>query len=727
MPPSTASRVDTRTRALAERVGHWVLPYWLERQTDLSSPSFTPSPGTGPVLNAANRDCAPVGTLESDLVATVDPRGLVTPWPGGWSLDWWIGADDRWHLPSREVAVRQALLGDAPVVETSMRVPGGDVIERVWAFHDASAGDVLAIEIENGSRVPVAVALAVRPYGVEGASAVGSIVVEEGPEPATARVVVDGRLAMWLPKVPAHLAMSTYAEGDVAVVVTGGHAGSAREGSVTCPDGLAQAAMVFPLAYTATLRVLVPLGAVAASESMPMPTAVPPTDAVARGWTSHSGRGTRVEIPDPGLAAAFGAARNQVLLASAARSLATDGISETVALVGALGRCGLGDEAAAIVATVEQGQQQGGRLGGDDDSPSATGAVLHATAVHWALGRDAILAAALAGPLAAGAHHRPGTGRIGRRGAAPLGPVAAAWQLAGALGAASTLAGIGELDAADEIRRRVGDLRSTVDAALVTEVLRNPATDPLPLLDLIAPLSLVAPRSTAAAVLVERIRATAIHDGAVVQRRGAVGLSPERTARLAQVELRRGERSALDRLRWLVDAGGPTRTWPELVHPRLGGLAGPGWSAAAAAAVVEAVLDLFAHVVEPEEGPVELVLCAVLPDEWLGAGFEVHDLPTPIGLVSYGVRWHGERPALLWDITPHDGIGEVRVSSPGLDPTWGTIDLRGDALLERPPSAKLDVGPDEPVGTAEDAAAPPPVDSPVQITRRPPSADGSFS
>ena len=29
------------------------------------------------------------------------PPGLVTPPGGGWSLDWWIGADDRWHLPSR--------------------------------------------------------------------------------------------------------------------------------------------------------------------------------------------------------------------------------------------------------------------------------------------------------------------------------------------------------------------------------------------------------------------------------------------------------------------------------------------------------------------------------------------------------------------------------------------------------------------------------------------------
>src|SRR5690554_3090124 len=83
MPPTTAHLGDSRARALAERVGHWVLPYWLERQTDPSSPSFTPAAATGPVVNAVHRDCTLVGTLESEVAARVDPRGLVTPWPAG--------------------------------------------------------------------------------------------------------------------------------------------------------------------------------------------------------------------------------------------------------------------------------------------------------------------------------------------------------------------------------------------------------------------------------------------------------------------------------------------------------------------------------------------------------------------------------------------------------------------------------------------------------------------
>src|SRR5262245_60828206 len=82
-----------------------------------------------------------VGTLDSEARATVDPAGLVTTRPGRWSLDWWIGADDRWHFPALETAVRQTLVDRTPVVETAMRVPGGDAVQRVYGV--AARADVV--------------------------------------------------------------------------------------------------------------------------------------------------------------------------------------------------------------------------------------------------------------------------------------------------------------------------------------------------------------------------------------------------------------------------------------------------------------------------------------------------------------------------------------------------------------------------------------------------------
>jgi len=72
----------------------------------------------------------------------------------------------------------------------------------------------------------------------------------------------------------------------------------------------------------------------------------------------------------------------------------------------------------------------------------------------------------------------------------------------------------------------------------------------------------------------------------------------------------------------------------------------------------------------------EVTVLAELPEEWRGHGVEVHDAPTLHGPVSYAVRWHGPRPALLWDAP-----AGVTLRAPGLDPAWETSEPTGEALL----------------------------------------------
>ena len=76
----------------------------------------------------------------------------------------------------------------------------------------------------------------------------------------------------------------------------------------------------------------------------------------------------------------------------------------------------------------------------------------------------------------------------------------------------------------------------------------------------------------------------------------------------------------------------------------------------------------------------ELVLLAEpVPPAWFGQPLEVHDAPLSDGSVSFAVRWHGDRPALLWETTH---LGDVRC--PGLDPSWCGVGLKGEALLAAP-------------------------------------------
>ncbi len=64
------------------------------------------------------------------------------------------------------------------------------------------------------------------------------------------------------------------------------------------------------------------------------------------------------------------------------------------------------------------------------------------------------------------------------------------------------------------------------------------------------------------------------------------------------------------------------------------------------------------------------------PAEWRGLPLDVRDAPTRLGLVSYSLRWHDERVALLWDAP-----AGATVSIPGLDPEWSTTEARGETLL----------------------------------------------
>ena len=82
-----------------------------------------------------------------------------------------------------------------------------------------------------------------------------------------------------------------------------------------------------------------------------------------------------------------------------------------------------------------------------------------------------------------------------------------------------------------------------------------------------------------------------------------------------------------------------------------------------------------AALVRDDRGAIELLDSP----EWRGVDLEVHDAPTRFGRVSFAVRWHGERPAMLWEV--HDAIPGFVVRAPALDPGWSETAVSGDALL----------------------------------------------
>ena len=470
-----------------------------------------------------------VGNLDSAARGLVDPAGRVAVAGWGWSLDWWIGAEDRWHRPAREAAVRQQLVGASPVVETRVRIPTGDAVSRTYGARGPRGEDLLVVEIHNDSKVPVALALTVGPH--DGAGRVRSVSL------AGSIVEVDGAPVVRLARSPGRFALSVGAdERDAGEVVLAGDAEPVRAASVNCPEGRARGVLLFPLAHTASLRIAIVLDA--ASRTVD-PAALPSAEQVASGWATHSRGGARIEVPDRRLREAIAASTRHLLLDDGGPLAAR-----------ALDQMGFPSEAWARLRRL--------------DAVDAPGAALSALAVHWRLTRDRDAALAAVDSIA---RLVPALARESDAGDTRLGREAL-----------PTIAAL--LDAAGE-PRAAADVRAT------------PAVEPSPLVDPVALADLV-----------------------------------DRATPAARAELLLAVRARL--------------------------------------------VDEMAH---------GLALSPIVPDAWLGQGWEVHDLPTAFGRLSFAIRWHGERPALLWELEPHDGIGPVRLTTPRLDPGWATTEPTGEALL----------------------------------------------
>lgn len=701
----------------------WLGPWWLERQTDPDSPDFL---ALGAATSSTHRSWTLLGNLGAHDRAVVDPRGWVTPWPVGWSLDWWIGADDRWHLPSQDVAVRQQAIDQAPVVETWMRVPGGDAQHRVSAVVVAGEG-WLVVEVANRTAVPFAVAFAVRPAGPLGAAPIGQVGVDEGA------ITVDGATAVVLPRRPNRAVVGTAATGDVLDVVTSGEAGAELPLRATCPEGRAHAAVVYPLPHTASVRVAIPLrpppersgrrAPANAPSAVAFPDPLPAADHVARGWTAQATRGIRLSLPDERLMGAFETARRHLLLAPAGEDLVTwpprpVPWTEIAAVTGALGHLGLADEAAEVLATLPDRQGLDGYVGDGDGELAANGAALWAVGEHWRLTRDDDLVDALVGPLAKAGHWIERRRRGRRHPDLADGPIADGWWSAAGLHAASAALAAGQPEVA-------ADLAGFAQALVAGMEARAPGDDPGELLAVVLDVPGIDAGRFAAAV--EQVRRRARGRGLFRPegsgRVAGAGLATRATLWLAAVELAAGDRRALDRLQWLLEVASPTGAWPEVVHPRTGdGAAGEGHHLPTSAGLCTFVRQLVVREA-PAGGPAGLVLCPIVPADWLGTGWEAHDLPTAHGRLGLAVRWHGDRPALLWELDPHPGTGPVRLTTPGLDPAWSSDQPRGEVLLApvAPPPAP-DPGSDprpgpgpgpggpRPAGSsgAEPAAPPPP-------------------
>jgi hypothetical protein len=226
-----------------------------------------------------------IGALGFGASASVDSWGAVRA--RGVTLDWWVGADDRWHVPAQETTTRQQRPFTAPVAETMVRIPSGDAVHRAYgAAADGRA--VTVVEIENRSPAPFTLALVVTVAGKQRIEIDG------------AAVLLDGEVVLVLPRAPGAWAAAS-ATREIVM------SGAARTDRFEPVQGPIEITLLFPVSHRTTWR--------AALAGAPVDVrALPDADSVARGWDLQLERGMQAVLPSP-IGERVDAARADLLLA----------------------------------------------------------------------------------------------------------------------------------------------------------------------------------------------------------------------------------------------------------------------------------------------------------------------------------------------------------------------------------------------------------------------------
>lgn len=328
-----------------------------------------------------------LGDLTSGPVGLADVYGTVEVASNGTRVSIWVGAEDRWHVPTDEHSTRHDFPEKLPIPQTLVRVPSGDVEIRSYAaIPSASPEPVIAFEIKNSSPVPVAVA----------------VVVDKMPEGSLATVTkagieIDGVLIVAFDGLrDAHCADD--AEALLASLMTG-ELGAGFDRASNC------VAAVAPLPHTATTSAVL-----STSSEKVVAEGVPPLSSVIEGWNSHLGGNPQLGFAREEIAGAFSLAR-----AVAGMGAGPDAtLGEELQRVGA--RASLGDLEGAdlVIEAALRSQNHKGEVEDDGDA-DATVAFLHAVTGLWDGGLDAEAAELLVGPVAKAGHYLAAPPRFSKK------------------------------------------------------------------------------------------------------------------------------------------------------------------------------------------------------------------------------------------------------------------------------------------------------------------------
>jgi hypothetical protein len=505
----------------------WILPHWAERQFDPDDPAFIPRGFNLYTINYTHRDWTMIGNLARPREAIVDPRGLVTPWFDGWSLDVWLEVDGKLFVPPRldDAQVEQSLHENLPFVITTFRA--GDLRVRLEAFcaeeDDEREWVIEQVTVANptAARRRVTLYVSVRPFNPEGVSLVKEIEYrschsERSEESRSSRagtlrsargdrcaaLFVNGALGALLPK-PDAIACSDFENGDVALGLPSLNGKTRAQSAAGLATGVAAHYLELAAGESKRLTVLMPMER--EERDADDPDSLAPLSSLRSSnelcvktisiWREKLAHGMRVRLPDEKLQNAFEANKAFLLLLHDGDSITPGPFTyhqfwfrDAAYMLNALDKLGYHDETRAVIEKFPRRLQKDGYLSATEGEWDSNGAAIWTMVENARLSGDRGLlvkdywsllrmASWINSKRRQTADRRPQT-RAPHHGLLPPGPSAEHlgpsdyfywddfWGLAGLREAARAAEWLGQTDDAGKLRANFESFRADIDVSL---------------------------------------------------------------------------------------------------------------------------------------------------------------------------------------------------------------------------------------------------------------------
>ncbi|HLD49776.1 MAG TPA: hypothetical protein VJC08_01110 [bacterium] len=633
----------------------WIWPYWVERQFDPEDESFIPRAFNLTHLNLTHRNWTAVGVPDFTDLSIVDPRGLVTPFFDGWSIDTWM-INEKGHplIPSRLVSVRQEWrLQGNPQVITAAEDQDMRLHSRVEAY-EQSGIVICQIKLTALSKSGGWLAGSLRPCNPEGISFLNKISLLEN----RLGWKVNGHSFVHFDSGPDKTHFSHYWKGDVF----GQLPLSSEEEGVECPVGMATAAALFKLEPNREREITISIPVIKNAKETP---AGELKSAVSK-WDENLKGLCQTNLPDKHFQFLYDAAIRSLILHSPRQDIYPGPFTykrfwfrDAAFILEAMLCAGLSGRVNKIIDSFPARQTSSGYFLSQDGEWDSNGEGL------WAMRRFCELTGRKPDPEWKGSIYRAAkwiqNKREFKKGSSSFGllPVGFSaehlgpndyyywddfWGVAGLKAGATLAKQFGDHDLAAQFSRQAEDFLGCVEASLKmiagqTKGNAMPASphrrmDAGAIGSLAAgyPLQLFSARDPRLLDTAGFLFRECFLQGGFYQEISHSGINVYLTMHVAQVFLRAGDPRFFDLMSSMASLATSTGQWPEAIHPRTkGGCMGDGQHIWAAAEWILMIRNCF---VREEED--KLILFSGIPKAWLESDKEISFGPAA---TKFGKIW----------------------------------------------------------------------------------------